>query len=68
MPATIHYARRRLARLSAPARLAELNGDEFEGYASLFGVPDSAGDVVAKGGVWACVRNGTRIRNGGRIC
>jgi HK97 family phage prohead protease len=45
----IHTVRRRLARLAAPARLAELNDDEFEGYASLFGVPDGAGDVVAPG-------------------
>jgi HK97 family phage prohead protease len=53
---TIHYARRRLARLAAPARLAELNDDEFEGYASLFGVPDGAGDVVARGAFAASLR------------
>jgi uncharacterized protein len=45
----IRYTRRPLARLATPARLADLAGDEFEGYASLFGVPDGAGDVVAPG-------------------
>jgi HK97 family phage prohead protease len=53
---TIHYARRRLARLDAPARLADLADDEFEGYASLFGVPDGAGDVVARGAFAASLR------------
>ena len=53
---TIHTVRRRLAHLSAPARLAELNDDEFEGYASLFGVPDGAGDVVARGAFAASLR------------
>lgn len=45
----ITHARRPLARLDARARLTDLNDDEFEGYASLFGVPDGAGDVVAPG-------------------
>jgi len=45
----ITHARRRLARLEAPAVLATLNRNEFEGYASLFGVADGAGDVVAPG-------------------
>ena len=45
----VSYTRRRLARLEAPAILAALAKDEFEGYASLFGVPDGAGDVVAPG-------------------
>jgi len=53
---TIHHVRRRLARIAAPARLAELNDDEFEGYASLFGVPDGAGDVVAHGAFAASLR------------
>ena len=53
---TIHYTRRRLVRLDAPARLNELNADEFEGYASLFGVPDGAGDVVARGAFAASLR------------
>ncbi len=41
--------RRRLAHIDAPAALASLNANEFEGYASLFGVPDGAGDVMAPG-------------------
>ena len=53
---SIHYARRRLARLDTPARLEDLSGDEFAGYASLFGVPDGAGDVVAKGAFAASLR------------
>jgi hypothetical protein len=40
---------RRLAQITTPARIAALSEDEFEGYASLFGVPDSAGDVVQAG-------------------
>ena len=42
-------ARRPLARRDAPARLATLGPDEFEGYASLFGVPDGVGDIVQPG-------------------
>ena len=53
---TITYARRRLARASAPARLANLGRDEFEGYASLFGKSDGAGDVVAPGAFAASLR------------
>jgi HK97 family phage prohead protease len=49
MTTTITRTRRRLVHLDAPARLTALGRDEFEGYASLFGVPDSAGDVVAPG-------------------
>ena len=49
-------ARRRLARASAPARLTNLGRDEFEGYASLFGVADGAGDVVARGAFAASLR------------
>lgn len=45
----IQHVRRRLARKAAPARLAALGADEFEGYASLFGVADNGGDVVAPG-------------------
>jgi HK97 family phage prohead protease len=45
----IRYTRRPLARRHTPARLSSLAGDEFEGYASLFGVADSGGDVVAPG-------------------
>jgi Escherichia/Staphylococcus phage prohead protease len=46
---TVRYTRRPLAHVRAPARLTDLTRDEFEGYASLFGVPDGAGDVVAPG-------------------
>jgi HK97 family phage prohead protease len=53
---TIHYTRRRLLHASAPARLADLGRDAFEGYASLFGVPDGAGDVVAPGAFAASLR------------
>jgi HK97 family phage prohead protease len=53
---TVHHVRRRLAHFSAPARLAELNDDEFEGYASLFNVPDGAGDIVAPGAFAASLR------------
>lgn len=49
MPPQITQLRRRLAHLHAPAALASLNRNEFEGYASLFGVADNAGDVVAPG-------------------
>jgi hypothetical protein len=49
MPPQVTTLRRRLARLDAPAALTSLNRDEFQGYASLFGVPDGAGDVVAPG-------------------
>ncbi|MDE2182883.1 MAG: HK97 family phage prohead protease [Alphaproteobacteria bacterium] len=52
---TIRTIRRPLAHASAPARLA-LDADEFEGYASLFGVPDGAGDVVAPGAFAASLR------------
>jgi hypothetical protein len=40
---------RRLAQFTMPARISALSNDEFEGYASLFGVADSAGDVVQAG-------------------
>src|SRR5947199_5790172 len=49
MPLQITHLRRRMARIDTPAVLAQLNTNEFEGYASLFGVPDNAGDVVAPG-------------------
>jgi HK97 family phage prohead protease len=49
MPPQITHLRRRMAHIDAPAALAQLNANEFEGYASLFGVPDNAGDVVAPG-------------------
>ena len=46
---TVTHVRRRLAHASARAQLTALGPDEFEGYASLFGVADGAGDVVAPG-------------------
>jgi len=52
----IRYTRRPLVRRETPARLVDLAGDEFEGYASLFGVPDGAGDVVARGAFAASLR------------
>ncbi len=52
----VRYARRPLARRQTPARLSSLAGNEFEGYASLFGVPDSGGDVVAPGAFAASLR------------
>jgi uncharacterized protein len=52
----ITHARRPLARRDTPARLVDLAGNEFEGYASLFGVPDGAGDVVAPGAFAATLR------------
>jgi HK97 family phage prohead protease len=53
---TIRYARRRMARADARARFTDLGNDTFEGYASLFGVPDGAGDVVARGAFAATLR------------
>ncbi|HVV29116.1 MAG TPA: HK97 family phage prohead protease [Rhizomicrobium sp.] len=52
----IAYARRPLARRNTHAGLASLGPWEFEGYASLFGVPDGAGDVVAPGAFAASLR------------
>jgi uncharacterized protein len=45
----IRTTRRPLSRRAAPARLATLGPGEFEGYASLFGVPDGGGDIVQPG-------------------
>jgi HK97 family phage prohead protease len=56
MPPTVHYTRRSLARANAPARLTDLGHDEFEGYASLFGIADGAGDVMAPGAFTASLR------------
>jgi HK97 family phage prohead protease len=53
---TVTTMRRPLARATAPARLTDLGNDEFEGYASLFGVPDGAGDVMAPGAFAASLR------------
>lgn len=48
--------RRGLTRRDTPARLANLAGDEFAGYASLFGVPDGSGDIVERGAFAASLR------------
>ncbi len=52
----IRTARRPLMRRPTLARLATLGADEFEGYASLFGVPDGAGDIVQRGAFAASLR------------
>jgi hypothetical protein len=62
MSFTVTHTRRRLVRLSAPAQLETLGRDQFEGYASLFGVADSAGDVVAPGAFARSLRDISRIR------
>ena len=49
MPPQVMHLRRRMAHIDAPAALTQLNRDEFAGYASLFGIADGAGDVVAPG-------------------
>jgi uncharacterized protein len=56
MSPTVQYATRRLTRLGTPACLKTLGADEFCGYASVFGVPDGAGDVVARGAFAASLR------------
>jgi HK97 family phage prohead protease len=57
MPVQIAYARRPLARRSTIAGLTPLGPDQFEGYASLFGVADGAGDTVARGAFAASLRS-----------
>jgi HK97 family phage prohead protease len=52
----IAYARRPLARKNTRAGLTPLGPDQFEGYASLFGVADGAGDSVAPGAFAASLR------------
>jgi HK97 family phage prohead protease len=49
MPPQVTTLRRRLAHFDLPAAFAQLRTNEFAGYASLFGVADGAGDVVAPG-------------------
>lgn len=56
MTVQIAYARRRLARRNSVAGLTALGPDQFEGYASLFGVADGAGDRVAPGAFAASLR------------
>jgi HK97 family phage prohead protease len=56
MTVQIAYARRPLARRNTIAGLTALGPDQFEGYASLFGVADGAGDRVAPGAFAASLR------------
>lgn len=56
MSASVTYTRRRLNRLDTTLRLEDLGDAEFAGYASVFGVADSAGDVVARGAFTASLR------------
>ena len=63
MPPRVTTLRRRLAHFDAPASFAQLRTNEFEGYASLFGVADGAGDVMAPGAFARSLRGGIeRIR------
>jgi len=52
----IQRVKHRLARKLAPARLSALGVEGFEGYASVFGATDGAGDVVAPGAFAASLR------------
>ncbi len=56
MTVQIAYTRRPLARRNTRGRLAALGPSQFEGYASLFGVADGVGDVVAPGAFAASLR------------
>jgi HK97 family phage prohead protease len=56
MTVQVSYARRPLARRNNIAGLTALGPDQFEGYASLFGVADGAGDRVASGAFAASLR------------
>ena len=56
MTVQIAYARRPLARRNTRAGLTPLGPDQFEGYASLWGVADGAGDTVAPGAFAASLR------------
>ena len=58
----IAYARRPLARRNTRAGFAALGPDQFEGYASLFGVPDAGGDTVAAGAFAASLRRRPQVR------
>jgi HK97 family phage prohead protease len=52
----VTHTRRPLTRARVPASLSDLGRDAFEGYASLFGVPDGAGDVMQPGAFAASLR------------
>ena len=56
MTVLVTHARRPLARRNTFAGLNALGRDQFEGYASLFGVRDGAGDMVAPGAFAASLR------------
>jgi hypothetical protein len=58
----IAYARRPLARKNTRAGFAALGPDQFEGYASLFGVVDGGGDAVAPGAFAASLRRRPQVR------
>ena len=58
----IAYARRPLARKNTRAGFAALSADQFEGYASLFGVADGGGDTVAPGAFAASLRRRPQVR------
>lgn len=49
-------ARRPLSRRNTLARLESLSVGSFEGYASLFGIADGAGDIVMPGAFKASLR------------
>ena len=59
----VEHVRPRLARKNTPALLEALGPHEFEGYASLFSVPDGAGDIVAPGAFARSLRH----RPAGRV-
>src|SRR5215813_8359937 len=52
----IQRVKRRLARKVTSVKLSELGQDGFEGYASVFGVQDGIGDIVAPGAFAASLR------------
>lgn len=56
MTVQVVHARRPLARKQTHAGLTPLEPDQFEGYASLFGIADGGGDTVAPGAFAASLR------------
>ena len=56
MTVQVVHARRPLARRNKFSGLSALGPAQFEGYASLFGVPDGAGDRVTPGAFAASLR------------
>jgi len=59
---TVTRLPRRMARIAAPARIETLARDQFEGYASLFGITDGARDVIAPGAFAKSLRNTGVVR------